>query len=170
MNACGVYLVRNADEVIYVGSSGNIPRRISDHKRLTPWWSENLTVETIPLESRAFAYHRERELIRELTPKHNRMSRAVAKSRSRATGPVVLPRPEALARLIDQRGSVAALASEAGVDHMTLSEVWRGAHHPSSKLVAALLLMSGLSFDELFYVDPGTEPPTVARRQSRSKA
>jgi len=118
------------------------------------------------------AFHRERELIAELKPSRNQMSAKGARVKGRDSGPVVRPRPEALANLIEAFGSMAALARAVGCDHMTMSDVWRGVHYPSTKVVARLIIVSGIPFDELFYVDPQDASPEewLLRRKGRGVA
>jgi predicted GIY-YIG superfamily endonuclease len=157
----GVYVMRDAEgRAVYVGSSADIDKRIATHAAQAPWWPQVDTVERIEVSSRALAFHRERELIDELKPERNRMSANGRKARSRDAGPVVRPRPEALAALIDAYGSVAALARAVGCDHMTMSDIWRGTHYPSTKVVARLIVVSGIPFDELFYIDPQEAAPS----------
>lgn len=151
----GVYVARAADgTVLYVGSSGDIDRRLRQHKKsASAWWSEVADVERHEAESRMLAYHLERDLILSLKPLHNQRSTKRPKVVSRAVGPVVKPRPEALASVIEANGGRTRLAKTLGIDGMTLSDIWRGVSFPSSKVVARLIVVTGLSFDDLFYVD-----------------
>lgn len=160
MKTVGVYIIRNdADEVLYVGSSGDIDKRLAHHSACAAWWPKNALIERIPTETRALAFYQERETIHALSPKFNRVGRGGAKSKSRIAGPVVRPRPDALANVIDAYGSVAAVARAVGCDHMTLSDIWRGVHYPSGKLIARLIVVTGIPFDELFFVDADDEAP-----------
>lgn len=164
----GVYIIRDSEgRAVYVGSSADIDRRLAYHSARAPWWANTHQVERVETPSRALAYSVERDLIKELDPPRNTVARGVAKVKSVDAGPVVRPRTEALAQMIDAFGSVAALAAACGVNHMTLSDVWREVHYPSTKLVARLVVVTGIPFDELFYVDPGTGCLDVATRRPR---
>jgi transcriptional regulator with XRE-family HTH domain len=166
----GVYVCRDAAGLaVYIGSSGDIDKRIAAHSGRAPWWPEVASVERIEVETRALAFHRERDLIHELAPSRNRMSNTgpSAKAKGRDNGPVVRPRPEAMARLVEAYGTVAGLAAALGCAHMTLSDIWRGVHYPSGKIIARLIVVSGIPFDELFYVDPQDATPDewLSRRE-----
>lgn len=166
----GVYIARDADGgVLYVGSSGDIDKRLREHSTQSAWWPEATNIERIEVANRALAYHRERELIAELHPPRNQMSTKPPKAKSRDLGPAIRPRPEAMAGLIEAFGSVAALARSVGVDHMTMSDIWRDVHYPSSKVVARLIVVTGIPFDELFYVDATDTPAEswLSRRAPR---
>lgn len=155
----GVYIARDeAGRAVYIGSSGCIEKRLATHGATAPWWTRVAEVEQIETPTRALAYHRERELIKELDPECNQMARGKAKTRSRDLGPVIRPRPEVLAVVIDAYGSVAALARAVGCNHMTLSDIWRGVHYPSGKVIARLIVVTGIPFDELFYVEDSDAP------------
>lgn len=165
----GVYVVRDDQgRPVYVGSSGDIDKRLAQHAARAPWWVNTHQVERIETRGRFIAFAKERELIKALAPMRNEMSRGGAKAKSTDTGPAVRPRIEVLAEVIEAFGTVAALARACGVDHMTLSDVWRGVHYPSTKLVARLVVVTGIPFDELFYVDPGDGGLAVSIRAPRS--
>lgn len=171
----GVYICRDAQgRPVYIGSSANVDKRLAAHNGRAPWWPEVESIEKIEIETRALAYHRERDLIHELAPSRNRMSNTgpAAKSKGRDTGPVVRPRPEVMARLVEAFGSVSALAVALGCNHMTISDVWRGVHYPSGKVIARLIVVSGIPFDELFYIDPQVATPAEwhQRRPKRGGA
>lgn len=155
----GVYVARDRDgQVLYVGASTNIDTRLNAHRTSSPWWAEVDSVEQIEADNRMLARHRERELIASLDPIWNRMSRGGPKPKNRSVGPIVRPRPEALASLIETFGSVAALAAEIGCNSQTVSDVWRGSHYPSSKVIARLIVVTGIPFDELFYIEASDIP------------
>lgn len=157
----GVYIARDASgQVLYVGSSGDISSRLLSHKVASVWWDEAATIERIATDSRHMAYHRERQLIKELDPPHNRMSRGPTALRTRTTGPVVKPRPEALAELFDDYGSQGGLAAAVGVNSGTLNDIWRGVTYPSGKVIARLIVVSGRSFDALFFIGEAEEQST----------
>lgn len=167
----GVYICRDeAGRAVYIGSSGNVDKRIATHNGRAPWWPEVDSIEKIEVESRMLAFHRERELIAEFKPSRNRMSAKGAQAKSRDRGPVVRPRPEVLATLIEGFGSVAALARAVGCDHMTMSDVWRGVHYPSTKVVARLIVVTGIPFDELFFIDPQDAEPDQWLNRKRGAA
>jgi predicted GIY-YIG superfamily endonuclease len=166
----GVYVCRDAaGRAVYVGSSGNVDKRLAVHNGRAPWWTEVDSVEKIEVESRMLAYHRERELIAELKPSRNQASVNGAQPKSRDRGPA-RPRPEILASLIEGFGSVAALARAVGCDHMTMSDIWRGVHYPSTKVVARLIVVTGIPFDELFYIDPQDAEPEQWLNRKRGVA
>jgi len=151
----GVYIVRDPEgRVIYVGSSSDVDKRVAHHASNASWWKREYLVERIEASSRAMAFALERETIKALSPERNIVCQGTTKAKTSYTGPVVRPRTEVLAVVIDAYGSVAALARACGVNHMTLSDVWRGVHYPSSKLVARLVMVTGIPLDELFYIDP----------------
>jgi predicted GIY-YIG superfamily endonuclease/transcriptional regulator with XRE-family HTH domain len=151
----GVYVVRDTEgRAIYVGSSSDVDKRVAHHAAKARWWKREYLVERIEAPSRAMAFALERKTIKALSPEQNVVCQGETKAKTSYTGPVVRPRTEVLAVVIDAYGSVAALAQACGVNHMTLSDVWRGVHYPSSKLVARLVLVTGIPLDELFYVDP----------------
>lgn len=168
----GVYIARDAEgTVLYVGSATDIDHRVSEHRRGTPWWSTVATVEQRPVENRTLAFHVKRELIAELAPLHNRLGKNGARRISRKVGPAIKPQTVALSRVIESYGSVKQLAAAVGVDQMTMSTVWRGLADPSSSLIARLLVVTGLDFDDLFAVDPSGSPDEwLASRRKRVSA
>jgi excinuclease UvrABC nuclease subunit len=65
----GVYVIRNVREVLYVGSGGNVPKRVvhSNSKAL-----DSMTIlEFFPCANLKLARARENKLIARLRPKHN---------------------------------------------------------------------------------------------------
>lgn len=168
----GVYIARDErGAVLYVGSSGDIEKRLGEHSRTSSWWADVREIERIEVANRSLAYHREREFIVSLNPSCNDRSVGGVQSKSRAIGPVVRPRAETFADLIEAFGSVAKLAAAVGCDHMTMSDIWRGANVPSAKVIARLIVVTGIPFDDLFFVDP-TEAPVeqwLGRRAPRTK-
>jgi len=167
----GVYVIRDSEgRAIYVGSSSDIDKRLAFHSSHAPWWSNEHRVERIETSSRALAYSLERERIKALAPERNIVAQGEAKRKSRESGPVVRPRTEVLAEMVDAFGSVAALAAACGVNHMTLSDVWRGLHYPSTKLIARLIIVTGIPMEELFYVDPGNGLIEVSVRPGRRRS
>lgn len=68
-----VYVIRSAaGEVLYVGVTRDINRRMSVHKCLSGWWRADMAITTERFERRLAAEHREAELIAELKPSYNR--------------------------------------------------------------------------------------------------
>lgn len=151
----GVYVARDAsDAVLYVGSSGNIEKRLTWHRNArSPWLSSVASIETIPTETRFLGLALERRMIGELRPRFNVTSVNGAKSESKAIGPVVAIKTDVLARVIEEHANVANLAEAIGVGHQSMSSIWRGTRLPSSKVVARLMATTGLAFDDLFYID-----------------
>lgn len=154
--SAGVYIARDASgAVLYVGSAGDLEKRLRQHATQSPWWSSVADVERRGAPSRAAAYDVERELIRELQPLHNRRGLHGPKCASRVPEgtPVIKPRLDAWAEVIEEYGTEPALCKALGFDRQTFSNVKRGAYFPSSKFIAAALTgLPGRSFDELFYV------------------
>jgi DNA-binding XRE family transcriptional regulator len=153
----GVYIARNVDgAVLYVGSTTDIARRLGTHVSQSEWWGEvSGEVEQIPTPTRAAAYDVERAKILELQPIHNRVGthRPKCASRQAPLTPVVKPRLEGWADVITEYGNESALAKALGADRQTLSNVKRGVYYPSSKMIAALMALTGRPFDDLFLVD-----------------
>lgn len=150
----GVYIARAADgTVLYVGASGNIDKRLAVHKSTAKWWPATESIETIPTDSRFLAFDLERQKILELSPLHNITSQGGRKRIAKARGPVLTPRTVVLARVIEEHGNVANLARACGVDHQTMSQIWRGVSFPSNKVIARLMFVTGLTFDDLFQVE-----------------
>ncbi len=67
-----VYACRNADrEIIYIGCTTRIAKRLADHRRSTPWWHEVADVETFDMPDLATARQREADAIASVRPDHN---------------------------------------------------------------------------------------------------
>lgn len=155
----GVYIARDVNgEALYVGASVDIDSRLDAHRTSSPWWSQVASIERVEAASRSLALLRERELIRELQPAWNRKGVGRLKIKTRNVGPIVRPRLEALAAVIDFYGSVPLLARAIGCNPQTVSDFWRGTHYPSSKVIARLIFVSGMPFDELFYIEASDVP------------
>ena len=60
-----------ADELLYVGISGSLPARLEQHDRDKLWWRDVARVRVQHHDSREYAEHRERWLIREARPRWN---------------------------------------------------------------------------------------------------
>lgn len=67
-----VYLSANLDgELLYVGSTNDMRRRILEHRRLSDWWSRASWVKFATVSSLSLAREFERDLISTLAPLHN---------------------------------------------------------------------------------------------------
>jgi DNA-binding XRE family transcriptional regulator len=165
----GVYIARDVDGVVlYVGSAGDVDLRLAQHSARTSWWGDVASVEQRPVENRTLAYHVERELIADLAPTRNQMSKGGAQRISRKPGPFIKPRADSLSRVIEAHGGLKQAAAAVGVDHQTMSNVWRGVVTPSSNLIARLIAVTGLAFDDLFSIEVVGEPDGwLASRPSR---
>lgn len=68
-----VYLAYNEQgELLYIGSTGNLPQRQATHRATSPWWPEVARWEVEQVPWRSHAYQRETDLIHELRPRYNR--------------------------------------------------------------------------------------------------
>lgn len=71
---CGhlVYIVRDVDgQVLYVGVTRNLYRRLASHTSRSPWFSAASTISLLPCRTRHAAEALERRTITSLRPKHN---------------------------------------------------------------------------------------------------
>jgi|SRR5919109_4487269 predicted GIY-YIG superfamily endonuclease len=69
---CYVYIFSDVDgSVVYVGSTGDLTRRIDAHSESTWWWNDDLTLTYEITVGRRTAFHRESALIIELHPRYN---------------------------------------------------------------------------------------------------
>ena len=68
-----VYELHSDTELLYVGYTRYLKRRISHHKRLKPWWGEVTGVRSEEFATEAAARLREKELWEQDRPKHNRV-------------------------------------------------------------------------------------------------
>lgn len=67
-----VYLAADINgALLYVGSTGNLRRRMQEHKRDAPWWPESATFIAAVVADRELAYDFERSLIGGMRPLHN---------------------------------------------------------------------------------------------------
>ena len=72
MPSTAVYRLRNVDgELLYVGCSGNLSRRLGQHKQLKAWWSEVVQLEITKYPGKAVAREVELQAIHEESPKYN---------------------------------------------------------------------------------------------------
>lgn len=69
------WLLDDAEQIIYVGMTGNIKQRLDQHSRLQPWWPEVASVATGAPMRRAEAAERESADIVEFQPRHNAADR-----------------------------------------------------------------------------------------------
>lgn len=68
-----IYLAYDAyDGLLYIGSTGDFPKREVQHRAETPWWSQVAYVKFERASWRGEAYAKETQLIHELRPRYNR--------------------------------------------------------------------------------------------------
>lgn len=72
---------------LYVGATCRLFMRLAQHADASLWWEEAVYIQFIPADSRADAFSREAELIRELSPRDNVVGGWSAKRISRALTP-----------------------------------------------------------------------------------
>ncbi len=67
-----VYRLYNADnELLYVGTTNNLERRMQSHRYDKPWWPNVADIQTETFASAVEAVEAERAQIKSLEPKHN---------------------------------------------------------------------------------------------------
>lgn len=67
-----VYWLRgDRTEILYIGIAADIGRRISQHAKTKPWWSDVCTITVMDCDSRAEALELERYEIERLHPHYN---------------------------------------------------------------------------------------------------
>jgi hypothetical protein len=69
----GVYIARDHDQVLYIGYSANVLRRLATHSLNSNWWPHKTSIEWHPCRSETHARSLERRLIKELAPRDNTM-------------------------------------------------------------------------------------------------
>ena len=74
MTTWHVYQLRANTELLYVGYSRWLTRRLGQHRREKPWWPEVTDVQSEEFASEEEARRRERELWVGVRPKYNRQS------------------------------------------------------------------------------------------------
>ena len=74
METWHVYQLRSDTELLYVGYTRRLKRRLSDHRRTKPWWPEVTQTPTEEFATEDAARQRERELWEGARPKYNRNS------------------------------------------------------------------------------------------------
>lgn len=68
-----VYVIRNLHgDVLYVGMTKLLWRRIGEHSKKAAWWDEAASVVSFPCANKARAASMERQLIGLLHPTHNK--------------------------------------------------------------------------------------------------
>lgn len=92
-----IYLSANTDgDLLYVGSTNDMRRRVLEHRRLSEWWSWTSWLRFAPVSSLALAREFERDLVANLAPLHNiRLRNALP------VGPPMFPRLPSTATAID---------------------------------------------------------------------
>lgn len=71
-NSHVVYIVREGDEIVYIGRTVNLLRRMKQHAISAGWYSDTITVETEEYADYHEAHTRERSLIWNYRPRGNR--------------------------------------------------------------------------------------------------
>lgn len=67
-----LYRIYGADsELLYIGESNNVERRMREHSKLRPWWPERRRIDIEPFASEQEAVDAERIAIRAEYPKYN---------------------------------------------------------------------------------------------------
>lgn len=66
-----VYRISDGADVIYVGCTNNLKRRLAEHRRRAEWWPLAKTCTSQGYPSRSDALVAERALIRDLSPAGN---------------------------------------------------------------------------------------------------
>jgi excinuclease UvrABC nuclease subunit len=64
-------LLDHAGDLLYVGQTGDLLRRLRAHRREKEWWSEVRDVQTTPAESKDAAVEAERVAIQTEGPRYN---------------------------------------------------------------------------------------------------
>lgn len=59
------------DEILYIGATCDLERRLADHRYRKPWWREVVRVQEYPMETLREARERERRAIGSISPPHN---------------------------------------------------------------------------------------------------
>lgn len=67
-----VYVLQSATEVVYVGCTSNIGKRLSEHQR-KPWWPDIITIDIQCYATQRAGLDAERSLIETLNPRYNTM-------------------------------------------------------------------------------------------------
>ena len=74
MSSHWVYLITGpCGNLLYVGMTGNVKSRISDHKRASSFWCDGCEVEYIECKTRRSALNYEAHIIKERKPIYNKM-------------------------------------------------------------------------------------------------
>lgn len=103
-----VYRIRGeADELLYIGMTGDLRVRWDDHAAKQPWWDELRSMTVDWYDSREEADDAERAAIEAETPKYNKKYLAPRRERRRRA-----PRP----RICMHEKELAALPVEIGVE------------------------------------------------------
>lgn len=71
-NSHVVYIVREGDEIVYIGRTVNLLRRMKQHAVTAGWHSDTITIETEEYADYHEAHTRERSLIWNYRPRGNR--------------------------------------------------------------------------------------------------
>jgi excinuclease UvrABC nuclease subunit len=67
-----VYVCRNTDgDIIYVGSTTELKRRVTDHACKSDWWNEVTDVQHFPMPDIDTARQREADVIASIRPDYN---------------------------------------------------------------------------------------------------
>jgi predicted GIY-YIG superfamily endonuclease len=74
METWHVYQLRSDTELLYVGYTRHLERRLSQHRRTQPWWPEVTGTPSEEFTTEDAARQREKELWASERPKHNRQN------------------------------------------------------------------------------------------------
>lgn len=72
LGIAGVYRLWSPDAVLYVGESGDIPRRLQEHRRTKKWFKEVTRVDLVVIPHTSPRLIAETLEILRLLPRHNR--------------------------------------------------------------------------------------------------
>ena len=93
-----VYQLRGGTELLYVGYTRRLKRRIGQHKRLKSWWPEVTGVQSEEFATEDAARRREKELWAQGRPKYNRTCPFVTHEEELARKRELDRRPEQIAK------------------------------------------------------------------------
>jgi predicted GIY-YIG superfamily endonuclease len=67
-----VYQLRNSTDLLYVGYTRNLKRRLADHRLGKPWWPEVTSIKAEEFSSEDAARQRELQIWEDEDPKYNK--------------------------------------------------------------------------------------------------
>lgn len=119
-----VYRCRNSDgDVIYIGSTIDLDKRVPKHRTYKPWWPEVATIDTETYSNLASARAAEAAAILAEQPRYNQLGLTAPKPRvgRRGNRPLEARMPAAVRALIAFYGSIDAVEST-GIAYRFLGE------------------------------------------------